>query len=238
MSNTFANIDINQINSLISQAQQNISCDSNCQSQNQVNSLKQKYLDAQENKKTAGYKLDKAQKNYYVASKGQQYYTDFENNKLTKEGTRLADEFISIFNNQIDVINLNLDSYTSLYNNYDNVYELYSYYQKNMNTMRKQLKNERSDVLTNERKTYYEDQGIESLNILYYYVLLTVYVIVVLGFVGSVFMIENSYSLIKKILLIVVLILLPFISTKLLTILIIFFRKIYNLLPRNINLSL
>ena len=47
----------------------------------------------------------------------------------------------------------------------------------------KQLKEETNDLLTNDRKTYYQDQGIDNLKFYYHYFLLFIYVIVVLIYV-------------------------------------------------------
>ena len=42
--------------------------------------------------------------------------------------------------------------------------------------LEKKFKEQSNDVLTNNRKTYYEDQNITSLNSIYYYILLIIYI--------------------------------------------------------------
>ena len=50
-----------------------------------------------------------------------------------------------------------------------------------------------SDVLTNDRKTYYEDQSIDNLGF-YYTIIMVVYVICLIVFTVSIFMFPSSSS--------------------------------------------
>ena len=98
--------------------------------------------------------------------------------------------------------------------------------------LEKELKDTVSDILTNDRKTFYEDQGIENLNY-YYSFIRTIYIIVAIGFSISLFFVANQFSFFKKIGIILLLSLYPFISTRLLSWIIQLYYVVVNALPKN-----
>ncbi len=138
-----------------------------------------------------------------------------ENNTKTPEQnaiilvTKLNERRVS----NIEQIEKQVDAYKNVVNNRNNVQDLLSQYMSESVSLNKQLKNSSSDILTNNRKTYYKDQQNYHLD-LYYYVMIIIYVIVLVYFIVMSF-IYNSYDS-RKIALFVVFIALPFISTFLL----------------------
>ena len=74
----------------------------------------------------------------------------------------------------------------------------------------KQLKDETNDILTNDRKTYYQDQGIDNLNLYYHYFFLLIYIIVVLCYLVYNFMYTSQLSVLVRGIIFVLMILLPF----------------------------
>ena len=118
--------------------------------------------------------------------------------------------------------------------NFKNVAELYLNYKKENVQLVKDLKNETNDVLTNERKTYYEDQKIDGLKGFYYYILLGIYIICLIGFIIFSLMYPSQSSFIKKIVSIIGFIALPFLSTWILEKFIYLIYTLYELLPKNV----
>ena len=86
-----------QINQLIKQANASIGCGPICQQQKNIANLQQIYLDAQENILTAPDKLKNAEKNYYVASKGQEFYHNFMKKELAVKSSTLCDILTNTF---------------------------------------------------------------------------------------------------------------------------------------------
>ena len=99
--------------------------------------------------------------------------------------------------------------------------------------MFKQLKNETSDVLTNDRKTYYQDQGISNLKFYYHYFFLLIYVIIVLAYVIYNFIYPSQFSIFMRIIFLALMLLLPFISTWILEKIVGIIYGIYDWLPKN-----
>jgi hypothetical protein len=235
-SNTF---DINKLNNLIQQASQTIGCDTNCQQQRNAEQLKTKYLDAKVNELTAENQLQIATKNYMTFTEGTSAYNSYMDNDLTAKATKITDLFQTNFNNEVNKVNDNINTYKGLLINYNNVNELHSNYITENKQLEKNFKNKNIDIITNDRKTYYEEQGITNLQF-YYYLLLIIYVICVVVFVISLFVYSSSLTINWKIKIIIVifLVILPFISSSLLSLIIDLFYKIYSILPKNVHLSL
>jgi hypothetical protein len=107
-------------------------------------------------------------------------------------------------------------------------------YKKENYELSKQLKEETHDVLTNERKTYYEDQQNDVLNFYYYYFLFTIYVIIVICFGVFSLIYPSLYNWKIRCFIFLLFAVLPFISTWLLGKIIQILYWLFNLLPKNV----
>ena len=78
MANNFLNqannFNINNFNNFLNQAKNTLMCDSKCQQAKQAEQLKQDYLNATTNLKTANYQVDTTEKNYITFTQGQPAY--------------------------------------------------------------------------------------------------------------------------------------------------------------------
>jgi hypothetical protein len=119
-----------------------------------------------------------------------------------------------------------------------NVFDLYLKYKKDNTEMLKQLKDETNDILTNDRKTYYQDQGIDNLNLYYHYFFLLIYIIVVLCYLVYNFMYTSQLSILVRGIIFVLMILLPFFSTWILEKIVAVIYDVYNWLPKNMHKQL
>ena len=168
---------LDNFNALVSQASQTLICDSECQNQKEAANLKQIYENAQANLASAPNQLQVAEKNYIVFTQGQTAYNNLQNNKLQGQAQEITNKFTENFNNEIIQTNSLIDSYNGLISNFSNVVDLYIQYKSENMEFFEALKDKTNDVLTNERKIYYEDQNINNLSLLYFYFLLVVYII-------------------------------------------------------------
>jgi hypothetical protein len=138
------------------------------------------------------------------------------------------------YDQEITKIDLQLSSYNGLLINLKNTSDLYKKYKKENTYLFKKLKNGTHDILTNERKTYYEDQEIDVLNKYYLYILWIIYIIVVICFCIFSLIYPSQTSLIIRILLLCVFILLPFVSTWLLGKIIQLIYWLFSFMPKNV----
>ena len=226
-------MDMNKFNTLISQASDAILCNSECRKQREADKLKQKYLNSQTNLASASNQLQVAQKNYVTFTQGASGYNDLLDNQLQEKAQEISLKFTENFHTDSQAIKTQIETYQGLLINFKNVAELYLKYKKENVQLIKDLKDETNDVLTNERKTYYEDQKIDGLKGIYFYFLLTIYIICLIGFI--IFSLIYSQSNWKvKLASIIGFIALPFFSTWILGKIIYLIYKVYDMLPKNV----
>ena len=144
-----------------------------------------------------------------------------------------ANQTRATFNADATKIQTQIEKYNSLFLNYENIVDLYKKYKRENEELFIELKDDTNDILTNDRKTYYQDQEVNSLNFYYYYFLITVYIICVISFGVFSLMYPSQSTTTAKIIIFFILIALPFISTFILGIIIYLIYELYNLLPKN-----
>lgn len=222
----------------ITQSSSSPVCDSQCQYQKTVNQLEQDVENAQNTLATAPGALNTAKKNYVVFTQGQVAYDDDLEEQYGEQADATISQLEETANDKATEITTDITSYSNLLLNYNNVLELYKTYLEENLELTQQLQSESNDVLTNDRKTYYEDQNISSLNFVYYYILIPIYIICVISFGVFSFAFPSQMNIKVKIVIIFILIILPFFSTKILEFIIKIFYSIYNLLPKNASLNM
>jgi hypothetical protein len=225
--------DMSNFNALVNQASDSIMCNSDCQQQRESDKLKQIYLNAQTKIVSAPSELQVAEKNYVTFTQGEPAYNEMQEKEIRYKAKLIADETTQKFNEEATKIKTQIEIYNGLFLNYTNVVDLYEKYKRENAELLSELKDETNDVLTNERKTYYEDQQIDSLKFYYYYFLVTVYIICVMSFGIFSLMYPSQSTTTTKIVIFILLIALPFISTFILGKIIYLIYELYNLLPKN-----
>lgn len=228
---------LDKLNSLIDKATEAIICGPQCQKDKTANELKQKYLNSKTNLQTAPNQVQIAAKNYYTFTQGESGYNEYLETQLQNKAEKIADIYQTNFETEVGKANTEIDTYNGLYINFANIFELYTKYKTENIKLEKELKNTTSDILTNDRKTFYEDQGIDNLNF-YYSIIKWIYVIVAIGFIISLFIINSSLKVIHKIVIIIMLVSYPFVSSKLLSFVISLYYGIIDILPKNLHRTL
>ena len=227
------NIDVNKFNDFLDNANQILSCDSKCQEKKKISELKKKYLESKTNLLTAPNQVETSYKNYLTYTQGDTAYNEYLDNKLAEKADNIISIFQSNFSEAIKNASESYNTYSGLLLNFAHVVELYTKLLKENVLLELEVKNKTSDVLTNDRKTYYEDQSIESLHF-YYIVLMIIYIIFLLGFVVSIFMFPSTSSKSSLIAILVFFIIYPFICMRLFKFFIEIYNKITGVLPSNV----
>ena len=224
---------LDKFNSMIDQATAAISCDSECQNQQKDEQLKQAYLDAQTNLATAPNNVYVSRQNYVVFDQGQPAYDELIDSELLQQAQKLTSYYQNNFTDESQNIIFNTNMYSGLLINLKNIFDLFLKYKEENIKLFKQLKDDTNDVLTNDRKTYYQDQGIDNLKFYYHYFFLLIYIITILAYIIYNFMYPSQISILLRILFLALMVLLPFISTWILGKIISIIYYIYNWLPKN-----
>jgi hypothetical protein len=232
------NFNLDTFNSFLQQAQNALLCDSQCQKKKQAQILENTYLNAEANLKTAPSQVEASQQNYITYTQGPGAYSQIQDQKYNEKAQKIVTMFKDNFYNDSKQLKDKVTTYNGLLDNYNNVYDLYLKYKEENSELKKELNNKNTDVTTNDRKTYYENQEIDFLDYIYYYVLRIIYGIVVLVYFISVFAYPSPFNWKIKIAILILLVILPFISTWLLSYFIEFIYYIYSFLPKNVYAQL
>lgn len=197
-----------KINELLEKSSQDILCGPTCQELRVTDELKQKYLDAETNMQTAPIQLEQSKKNYYIFTEGRTYYDNMLEEELNKNANMISKLLSENFNDEISSANtMNTYLNTALINS-ENTKELLEEYLKKNQLLKVKLRERHGDILTNDRKTYYEIEAYENL-VLWYRFFWWIYYIVVLIMI-LVLIFSPSYKVFYKIVIIVLLIFYPY----------------------------
>jgi len=176
------------INQLLELSSQELICGPDCQQQKISTELKQKYLDAQTNLQTAPINLENTKKNYYVYAEGIPFYNNMLEEELQQKANKISTLVSENFDSEVSDANvMNLYLNTALINSKYTTELLENYLEKNKN-LKLQLKERYGDILTNDRKTYYETDALNTLTFwykLFWYIYYVLVIILVLVFIFS-----------------------------------------------------
>ena len=226
-----------KITALLEKSAKSLMCGPTCQKLKITEELKQKYLDAQTNLQTAPIKLDQTKKNYYVYSEGTPYYNNMQEEELKQKSEKISELLGETFNDELSSA-LTMNSYlnTALINSSYTTELLKGYTEKN-SELQLSLRNRHGDILTNDRKTYYETDALNSLQS-WYNLWWYLYYMLVLVLIISLIMSPNSLSLVKKVVLSIVLSIIlicyPYFIDYIVRWYIATYTRIYNNLPKNV----
>ena len=227
-------IDLNKFSSFLDTVTKSLSCGKKCQQNQTAETLKDKYMTAESDLVLAEPHYQVAKKNYYTYVVGESGYDEIIEEELILKADVIVKEFKEMYKSDINKIHSELDTYDGILINFRNIADLYETYKKENILLFKQLKEDTNDVLTNDRKTYYEDQEIDNLEFYYFYILIVIYVICVILFAAFSLVYPSQTSIIKRVVLILLFILLPFISTPILGKFIQLIYWLFSLLPKNV----
>lgn len=189
----------NQINQLLAQSSQALLCGpgTECERAKRSEELQQKYLAAQTNIQSAPYQAQEAEKNFYTYTQGDAAYNTMKTKRLQTEAENKTNELHVSFNEKINnAIEMN-DTLSSLTKNYQNVLELYDNYVEENAILKQKLLNIKTDIVTSDRKTYYEVQNYDILKT-WYIIWRWIYFILLVGFGIGIFLTKSAYSIWAK----------------------------------------
>jgi hypothetical protein len=226
------NSNINNLNQFINTANEVLTCDQECQQEKQTAQLLQNYNNALNNVQTAPAQLQTAEQQYITYTQGSAAYQETQTNNLQNTASQLAAGYQQKFNEEIKNAHTKLYSYSGLLINYSNIVELNQQYTRENIELHNDIKYSTSDTLTNDRKTYYENQAIENLQ-RYAWFFNLVYIILVVSYCISAFFVTSYYPFNYRLTVLIILIIYPFISLWLSLKCIEIYNFIINLLPKN-----
>lgn len=229
---------MNQFNSLLEQSQKAMLCGPDCQKEETSQTLQQKYLDAQVNLQTAPTQLQEAAKKYYTYTKGQAGYDDYLNSELQTKADAIIETLKKSFSDSFSYAKTLSNTYSTQIINSQYANQVYKKYLEENALLDTTLKDNSYDIFTNDRKTYYEDQGIEDLK-WWYSFFFRFYFIIIIAYVILFFFISSSnFSIISRILILLGLIIYPFIAPRIFVFFVSLYYRFVSILPKNAYLNI
>jgi hypothetical protein len=207
------------------------------QKDQQNQKLLEKYNQAKNTFETAPTNLTQAKREYIESSEGIVGYNALRGSEAIDEADKIAKQYTEQFNDNIVLITTLNSAYKSLSNNYTINNRLLNKLIDENEDMQKLLDSYKSDILTSDRKTFYEDQGSDMLSNWYKF-FITLYILSAVILTMSLFLAANTFTIGKKIGIVLIIIIYPFIIYYIIEILLIIMRSIYDLLPKNVYVSI
>ena len=226
-----------QINDMLNKAITTISVSPEAQRQQTLNNLEQNYLNAQTNLQTAPVQLETTKKNYYVYKVGETNYNNMQEQEVQQQADLITQQIANKFNEETNNAHLMNSYYNTEVINSANTIELYEEYLKKNADLEKSIKELHGDVLTNDRKTYYENDAIDNVKLWHkffkicYYILVATYVI-------SIFVSTSEMSRVKQVVIALILAVYPFIIDPIVKWLYSMYLSLENNAPSNVYMKL
>jgi hypothetical protein len=224
---------LNAFNSFLNKATESIMCGPDCQREKTIQELQQKINTAKTNQAMGPYNVEMAVKNYITYTKGESAYNEYNEAKLTKQANGISTSIEKSFKEKTENTSEMIQQYSGLLNNYEYIVELYNNYLVKNKELEGEIKKMDSDVLTNNRKTYYEDQQIDVLNS-YYWLFLILYMIVWLLFIIFIFVFPSRLTKFKLIGIGFLLLIYPHVATEIFILIYKIYNSITSVLPKNV----
>lgn len=142
-------------------------CGPSCQKEKITKELEQKMIDAETNLKTAPAKLEESRRNYFVFSQGERAYNKMQEKELKEKAREIANELTILFNKELTNVRT-MNSYLNIATtNSDYTVDLLEKLLAENKELTEQLQENQTDIITNDRKTYYENEAIDNLELWY-----------------------------------------------------------------------
>lgn len=132
------------------------------------------------------------------------------------------------------------DSITPILNTHEinrvnsiNLFDSYQNYLDENKKLEKRVRDTNSDIQTKDRKTFYQNEATDSLD-LYYTVLLVAYIVTVVGFAVCWYLLPTTLSNPKLLFLFICLVLYPLFSTRMLQYIMYLYNLSLEYLPKNV----
>ena len=233
MTSTF---NIDKFNDFIDSANEALSCDATCQQNQTASELEQKYLDAKSNLLSAPAQLKQAAQNFITFTKGTSGYQEYQEQQLEMKAEESARTYSSKFYQEVKKTQLEIKTYETLLQNYLNVVDLKNKYVKDVIYLKKKLKTKSHEMVTNDRKTYYEDQETDNLHY-YFYLLTAFYILLLVTYLILCLTRSSSFGWMSRIAIFLFFVLYYFVGTFLLEKIVTIVIKLFGFLPKNVYKS-
>lgn len=225
------------LTSFLKQTAEIMTCGPECQNTKKTNDALRKYQQAQMALFDGPMTLEDTSKTYHTVSKGEEYAQKFSEEKLRDVANKVGDTYLEVFDELANASHSLSDLYQANLINYRNSQVLASYYTDETEEVGDLLSETQNEASTSDRKTYYENQEIETLRLWYrwyYYI----YIIIVITFALSMFLVKSEVPFRRQVYILIIMVLWFFFGDKAIFWVINLIKKILGYIPKNVYLTL
>lgn len=154
----------NKLNSILAAIDEQVKCGPVCQKMQRDENLKRSYETALTNYKEAPYRIKEAEKKYYEATKGTAFYNEMLKERYSSEIKAIAISSIQDHKKNINEIKNDISDYESEIIYSSKLRNLMNNVMAENELLRENINDYKSEINTNDRKTFYEDQQIQNLS--------------------------------------------------------------------------
>ena len=190
-------------------------CGTDCQRKKKEEELQKKYADAQLVMDTAPTTYKKAKKDYLEFVKGSGYYNELIAKELENKAEEIAKLLVNKFNGEYDKVKGISSIYNELLSTGQNSKDLLEEYGNKTRVIKKKLMESKDDIITNDRKTYYEYNSLSTLRnwyIFYFRVFLLLEIVFIAYLFGYS---QTQMDIYKKLVLAISILIYPYLTINL-----------------------
>ena len=229
--------DLANLNSFIQNANNSLACGYDCQNERQAAKLQEDMYKAQQTLRTAPEDYEKATQAYLTFTKGEKEFSEYQVSNLQKQAEKMANKINQEISKSLEKCNKQIDLNTNLVKNLTYQTEIVMEVQNDNSETQEDATIRSSQIITNERKSYYENEIIASQQ---FYTQLFSYIYITLVFIyilTASLSFKNEVSWIIHVLVVLFFIFFYTYGKYIFYFLLYFFNKVWSWLPKDVYLT-
>ena len=171
-------------------------CDAECQNKRKVDNLQKVYIKAKQNAENSKPNLERAEKDYYMASKGGEYYSKMQEKKYKSIATTAVSSWNKNVEDTLNDIDNKLKYYKGLFSYKDNVTMVYSSYNDKYTNLREKISSTNDKKNVNYRLAYFYDYNTSIVTSIVWWLKVIYWIFYVIMIVF--FVLKKQYKNIKS----------------------------------------
>ena len=223
---------VSNANDLIQAQNQMMACDAQCEHDKKLAKLRDVYEATEDNLETAPMKMEVARKNYLEFKYGQDDYVTKASVALKKEADDVIANMTHVWNQEKDMITVLISDYNAMLKTHADMDHYRERISASVGRLDKSFKAKQNDTITNDRKAFYQNQGIDNLRYWFYF-LRWAYAAIVITYLVGVFSLPTTTSSKMKYGMLVLLVMFPFVVAVIAVASFAMIRSILSKLPYN-----
>jgi hypothetical protein len=219
-------------NNLIEKQNQMLACDAQCEHDKKLAKLRGIYDIKEDNLESAPMQMEVARKNYLEFKYGKDDYVTKASVALKKEADKVIADMTQIWNQEKDMVTTLISDYNAMLTTHTDMDHYRDRISASVDRLDKNFAAKQNDTITNDRKAFYQNQGIDNLRYWFYF-LRWAYAAIVITFIVGVFSLPTTKSSKMKYGMLVLLVAFPFVIAVIAVASFAMIRTIVSKLPYN-----